>query len=493
VGHGNLLEKIMNQPNYNPLMKNKTAVFLCAAALAAVVSARSEDAPSTAAPEQKSRLERFAEQDYLLGDWDGWRTKLSKRGVDFEFFYAASVPSNLAGGIQTGSRYQGALLMTLDLDSDKLVGYHGGTFHVGSLWLNGAKPFSDDYVGDLNKVNLIDFPNSFRLWELWYQQKFANDKLSFKLGDMVVDHDFIVPEYYNSLGSINFLNQTFFYPTMAFNLYDIPGFPKKNHGLPSTPFAAPGVLLRWDVTPKLYAQAAVYSGNPDQTSSGTRFNMSEEEGALSYYEVGYLPNHGTNDTGLGGSYKLGAWLHTGDFNDVRDGVVNAVVLAGGGPGFPIRNRHLNYGGYFLGEQQLYREVGKDDPAQQGLVSFFRASAAPSDRNLAEYGFDGGVVYKGLLPHRDWDTLGLAASYLRMSEGIRRGQHLANLVSEGAGGPEVFSKLADYEGVVELSYKAQVTAWWTIQPSVQRVFHPGGRLTASIPDSWVFIVQTTLRF
>ena len=470
-------------------MKRTISAALCAAALLGTVSANAQQV----APPPESKFQRFCEQDYLLGDCGGWRTELSRHGVDFEFFYAGSVPSNLSGGIKTGTLYQGALLMTLDLDSDKLLGYHGGTFHAGSLWLNGAKPFSDHYVGDLNKVNLIDFPNSFRLWELWYQQKFLDDKLSLKVGDLVVDHDFIVAEYYTSLAGVSFLNQTFFYPTMAFDVYDIPGFPPRHHGLPSTPFAAPGAVFRWDPTPQWYAQAAVYGGNPDQTSSGTRFNLSSSEGALSYYEVGYRPNHQTNDTGPGGNYKLGAWFHTGDFDDVHDGIVNAALRAGGLPGQPVALHHYNYGAYFLADQQLFREVGKDDPAQQGLVGFFRAAAAPSDRNLAQLGIDGGLVYKGLIPKRDWDTLGLAVSYLEMSRDLRDGQRQVNAFAESLGGGPAFPKLADYEGVVELNYKAQMTAWWTVQPSLQRVFHPGGRLSAAIPDSWVFILQTTLRF
>src|SRR5579859_1994357 len=322
-------------------------------------------ADNPAAPPE-SRFMQFCEQDYLLRNSGGLRTNLSNHGIDFEFFYAGSVPNNLDGGLKTGSLYQGALLMTLDLDSDKLVGYHGGTFHVGSLWLNGAKPFSDDYVGDLNKVNLLDFPNSLRLWELWYQQKFFDDHWSFKFGDLVVDDDFIVPEYYNSLASINFLNQTFFYPTMAFDVYDIPGFPPRNHGLPSTPNAAPGAVLRWDPAPQFYAQAAVYSGDPDQSPSGTRFNLSQNEGALSYFEIGYRLNQQKDDTGPGGSYKLGAWFHTGDFDDVYDGVTAAVF-----PGSPVGLHEYNYGLYLLAEQQLYREKGKADPAQQGLVGFFR--------------------------------------------------------------------------------------------------------------------------
>jgi len=467
-----------------------TAIFVMAL-LAATFIANAGELQTTNPPE--SSFERFCEQDYLLGNWGGLRTDLSKHGVDFEFFYAGSLPNNLDGGIKTGSLYQGALLMTLDLDSEKLAGYEGGTFHAGALWLNGAKPFSDHYVGDLNKVNLIDFPNSFRLWELWYQQKFLDDKFSFKFGDLVVDHDFIVPDYYNSLASINFLNQTFFYPTLAFDVYDIPGFPPQHHGLPSTPYAAPGALLRWDPVPQFYAQAAAYGGDPDQSSSGTHFNLSQREGVLSYYEIGYHLNQQKTDTGLGGSYKLGAWFHTGDFDDVHDGVFAAALTAGGFPAPPVRLHEYNYGAYFLAEQQLYREIGKDDPSQQGLVGFFRVAGAPPDRNLAQLGVDSGLVYKGLIPKRDWDTLSLGISYLEISDDIRRAQHDVNVLAVGGGGSPPFAKLADYEGVIEFSYKAQMTAWWTIQPSLQRVFHPGGRISTDIPDAWVFIIQTTLRF
>ena len=122
-------------------------------------------------------------------------------------------------------------MLTLDLDSKKLVGYEGGRFHVGSIWTHGEKAFSDNYVGDLNKVNLIDFPNAWRLWELWYEQKFCDDRVSLKIGQMAVDQDFLMAEFYNSLASINLLNQTFFYPTLAFNVYNIPGFPGPLHAL----------------------------------------------------------------------------------------------------------------------------------------------------------------------------------------------------------------------------------------------------------------------
>ena len=472
-------------------MNQTKTTLLTWAPAAALFLACASHAQTTTAPE--SGFERFCKQDYLLGDWGGLRTDLSKHGVDFEFLYAASFPDNLAGGLQHDTIYQGALLMTLDLDSEKLVGYPGGSFHVGSLWLNGQKPFSDQYVGDLNKVNLLDFPNSFRLWDVWYQQKFFHDQFSLKVGDLVVDEDFIAPDYYNSLASINFLNQTFFYPTMAFDVFDIPGLPPQNHGLPSTPFAAPGARLRWDPAPQFYAQAAIYGGQPDRSDSGTHLNFDETDGTLSYYEIGYRRNQQKDDTGLGGGYKLGAWFHSGNFDDVYSGVFAAALRAAGVGNLPVGVHGNDYGFYLLAEQQLYRESGKDDPAHQGLVGFFRVAGAPADRNLAQFGVDGGLVYKGLLPKRDWDTLSLGASYLQISEDIRRAQRDVDTFALVNGAPAPFPKLADYEGVLELSYKAQLTAWWTVQPSLQRVFHPGGRVNGDIPDAWVFLVQTSFRF
>src|SRR5439155_24158616 len=127
--------------------------------LCCCTGAPAQEAP---APPPKSGLERFLEQDYLLGTWGGARTALSKRGVDFEFVYFGSVPSNVGGGIKQGSVYEGAFLMTLDLDSEKLAGYKGGQFHAGSLYAHNGREFSANFIGDWNKVSLRDCRGTFR-------------------------------------------------------------------------------------------------------------------------------------------------------------------------------------------------------------------------------------------------------------------------------------------------------------------------------------------
>src|SRR4030095_1540894 len=124
-----------------------------------------------------------------------------------------------------------------------------------------------------------------------------------KAGQLAVDRDFIVPEFYASLGSISFLNQTFFYPTIAFDVYDIAGLPAREHALASTPYGALGGRLRYDPCDKFYVQAAGYDGNPDRSGSGTEVKLSQDEGALLYFEAGYKLNQGKGEVGLKGNYK----------------------------------------------------------------------------------------------------------------------------------------------------------------------------------------------
>ena len=463
------------------------------------------------APAPKSELVQFLERDYLLGDWGGARTKLKEHGVDFEFVYFGAVPSNVGGGVKRGSVYQGGLLMMLDLYSDKLAGYEGGQFHAGGLSIHNGQPFSvapdgtPTFVGDLNKVSMLDFPDTLHLWELWYEQKFLDNKVALKFGQLCIDRDFVLPEYYNSLAGISLLNQTFFFPTMAFNVYDQPYFPVGHHALASTPYGTPGVRLRVDPCQYTYFQAGVYDGDPDRTRGGVRVNLNSDEGALIYLEMGLKLNQTKEAAGPPGNIKIGGYYHTDKFVDMYDGSLAAFDTLSGGAlsappplGFgmitaPPRFKEGNYGAYLLADQTLWRELGKEDPAQQGLVGFFRVAYAPEDRNLASLGVDGGLVYKGLVPSRDWDTLSLGLSYLKVSDNISRAQRDIDAAFAGASMPAYFGKYADYEAVVELSYKAQLSAWWTLQPSVQRVFHPGGRITPGISDAWVVIVQTSFRF
>lgn len=324
-----------------------------------------------------------------------------------------------------GSAYQGALLMSMDVDTAKLGLWHGGTLHASGLWLDG-KTFSQRYVGDLNRSNLVDFPSGLRLWEVSYEQRVMGDALSFKVGLLSVDRDFIVPELYGSLASISLLNQTFFYPTLAFTINDMAGLPAGNHALATTPYSAPGIHIRWRVTDKVQVRAAVYGGQPDLGDTGTALALRRSAGALAYFEAGYHSGTGKGSPRLPTSIKVGGYYHTDQFADIQD-----AVGANFGLGTGTKMHRGNYGVYLLAEQMLYRETGSDDSAMQGLTGFLRVGHAPADRNIAELGVDAGLVYKGLIRGRDYDTVALAGSYLKMSDDLRMAQRTANAVAPGS--------------------------------------------------------------
>ncbi len=227
--------------------------------------------------------------------------------------------------------------------------------------------------------------------------------------------------------------------------------------------------VRYDICPSVYVQAGVYDGNPDRGFSGTDFDLGKEEGALSYFEVGFKHNQGKDATGLPGNFKIGAWYHTDDFYDMYEGTFVAFdnyVAANGLPLPPVSTgnatpRQGNSGFYILVDHVLWREPGQTEPTQQGLAGFFRVAGAPRNRNLAQVGIDGGLVYKGLIPTRDWDTFGVALSYLEISDELRRAQADIN-AAFGAFGPVLPE--ADYEAVLEVNYKAQVAAWCAVDCS-----------------------------
>ncbi|MEZ5405339.1 MAG: carbohydrate porin [Verrucomicrobiia bacterium] len=75
--------------------------------------------------------------------------------------------------------FEGLTFATLDIDFEKLLDFKGGTLHVSMIYPHGER-FSNDYVGDINVVSLIDLRNSIRLWELWYEQKFWEKKIALR-------------------------------------------------------------------------------------------------------------------------------------------------------------------------------------------------------------------------------------------------------------------------------------------------------------------------
>jgi porin len=92
----------------------------------------------------------------------------------------------------------------------------------------------------------------------------------------------------------------------------------------------------------------------------------------------------------------------------------------------------------------------------------------------------------MIPTRDEDIFGLGATYARIAKDIGRAEEL-DAVANGT----VYEKISTHETVVEAIYLVQLTDWWTLQPDVQWIIHPGG--SGAVEDALVVALRTSFVF
>lgn len=372
--------------------------------------------------------ETFWKRATMLGDLWGVRNEMENRGFEFDPVYTGEVMGNTAGGMKQGTVYDHSLNLPLTVYLDRLAnGWDGGTIHANALWIAGRSLSADD-VGDISGTSNIAGYDTLRLQELWFQQTFWDMRASIKVGLVAAD-----AEFFTSDTSSLFINGTFgAFTLVGANLPNPPVYP----------MATPAVRFLVQPIPQFYFQSGIYYGNTsaqDENKNGLDFDFNSNDGALIFSEIGWLVNQAANDRGLVGSYKLGSFVHTADFPN---------EISGAGEG-------ADYGIYGVADQELYKRGGRD-------VSFFtRVGYAPEDVNTIDWYFDAGFNFSGFIPGRLLDTAGVAIARSNFSNDFSDAQV--------AGGSNSFSQ----ETVIEATYKAQITPWWTLQPDFQYIFNPSG--------------------
>jgi porin len=417
----------------------------------------------------------------LSGDWGGLRPYLDGKGITFTLNYTNDFLWNASGGVKPGGVGLGVFQPQMDLDLQKLLGWDGGKIHTHGLIVHGP-PFSPNYLGNILSVSNLEAGPTARLYSLWYEQNAFNDRLSVRAGLMSADSQFL-----QSATASNFINNGISWP--MFLAANLPA------GGPAYPLPAPGVRVRIKPVDEIAFQAAVFSGDPsggdgsNQSAplpTGTVFSF--RGGAFVIAEISYLPNQGKNAAGLPGAYRLGAWYHTSSrFGDQRFDNTGRSLADPASTGIPL-NHTSDHGIYGVVDQMLYRVPGTDD---QGLSGFVRMGGVPNDRNLISFYADGGLIYKGLVPRRPDDKVGIAAAYARVSNNAR------GLDADTGFFGNVFYSVRSGETMIEMIYQAQVAPWWTLQPELQYIVRPGGGVLNSDgsprPNAWVIAVRSAINF
>jgi porin len=433
-------------------------------ALVVVVGALLGPASKPAAAEEKG----FFERETLTGDWGGARKQLLDAGVEFGLNDIAETLANPTGGIRQLAIYQGLIAASLKLDLGKIAAWPGTSFYVDGYQISG-RGLSRNAIGNLLAVSTIEALPSTRLHDLWLQQEFLDGQASFRIGQIAFDDEFYISQY-----SAIFVNSTFGCPDSFSN--DLPS------GGPCYPFAVPGARLRFAPTNNLTLSAAVFSGNPAprgpgdpqvRNSSGTNFLIGEG-GFMPLAELAYSFDEEPISSLQLSDVKLGAWYHTGEFPDQRRDSSGLSLANPASNGIPAAHGS-NFGAYLVVDKMLWR---RPDTATQGLAAFLRLGYAPPDRNLFSFEVDAGLTFKGLFPNRELDVLGVGVVYGRIGYAGRLDRD--EILFSGIAGT-----IRDYEAALEITYRARIAPWWTLQPDMQLVFHPGGHvaLPAPAPPTW----------
>lgn len=414
-------------------------------------------------------------RDTLTGDWGGARTALADKGVTIGLAWTAEGLENAHGGMREGGTYDGLVELQLDADLEKIAHWKGATFHISGYWIQG-EGLSANYVGNLLTVSNIEAQAGVRLNEVYLEQSFAADTLSLRLGQIAADQEFWLS---NTAGV--FINSTFGWP--GINGTDLPG------GGPAYPLPTPGVRLRWSPDAAWSVQGALYNGNPlgsNGNSNGLDFPVND--GVFAIVEASYTS---APRDGLSGTYKIGAWYNSNDFDDLAI-AANGVSLADPTASGP-RSHSGNYSLYAMVDHQLWARPGADGI---GLSGFIRVAVTPEqDRNPIAFYVDTGLAYAGLLPGRPNDVLGLGFAYAAMSSSLADLDRATNAIT-GVPGP-----VQDYEAVIELTYQAALTPWLVVQPFFQYVIHPGGNVpnpdgtapTQALGNAAIFGVRSAMAF
>lgn len=372
------------------------------------------------------------DRDYLTGDWGGVRSELAENGILIDSILTLDAVANLKGGLKRDEAYLGNVDLTLTVDTEKAGLWSGGTFFAYGLGNFGDTP--TEIVGDIQATSNIEAPETFKLYELWYDHAFYDDKLAVLFGLHDYNSEFDVLEYGGS-----FINSSFGIG---------PDISQVGPSIfPTTSLAA---RVRIQSESDFYILAAVYDGIPGDPDNekGTHIKLSSDDGLFYAFESGL--SGGEDDD----YYKIaiGSWYHTTDFEDFDGGI-----------------RDANNGFYLLGEKRIWSE----EDVTQGLGAFARIGVADSDRNQIARYFGFGLSYTGLVPSRDEDIAAVGFAF------ARNGNEYKDSDPEALGG----------ETAIEANYRIGITPYLAVTPDFQYIVNPGA--VKGVDDSFLVGIRVEI--
>ncbi len=350
----------------------------------------------------------------------------------WEAIYTGETFTKATGGLSPAraTNYRSNLDLVSIIDTERMGWWDGGRLFVYGQNLAG-KPLSTNYVGDTQLFSNLDStisaterPHFTTIAEYWYEHFTFDNRLRTKIGKQDANVDFALTD----LGG-EFIHSSFGVP---------PNVP-----LPTFPSQALGIASFFDVTETVNLGMGVYDGTLPSGPSGVRwgFDTLGHCGCMSMFQTQWTPQFGRNGQ-LPHTTRVGMWHHS-------DRTVWTEFTTDPNP----RTFVQNYGVFASSDQMIFKEeYGTDDT--QGLGVFGQFGWAPGNRNFIQEYYGGGLVYRGLIPERDNDVVGLALANILYSSPYRQ--------VSAAGGTDIGS----HETAIELFYKYLPSPYLSLQPDLQ---------------------------
>ena len=381
----------------------------------------------------------------LSGNWGGARSSLYDKGITVELTHKSDMLANTSGGAARGAVVLMNSEAAVNMDLGKLAGWDATTAFIQYHVQHGNKSINN-YAGSFAGVDNIETGTSTgQFYQAWLQKNSADDSLSVLAGLYAIDSEFYVTE----------TSGLFLQPPYGMSAEMAQ---TGQNGPPVFPLGALAVRVKY-ASSGYYVQGALTDGVPGNPNNpqGTHIRLDKGDGSLAVVELGI----NTSEEGKPfNKTAVGLWRYSARAADLMD------VDAFGNP-----LRRTDQGFYFLAERTLRAE--QNDSAQ-GLSGFVRFGTVNKDVYQADWSGSLGLTYQGLFDGRDDDTAGIAVTTSHASSKYRQ-----------------LNASDSSETVVEITYRAQLQPWLSVQPVVQRIFNPN--MDAALRDAWVAGMRLEVAF
>lgn len=355
-----------------------------------------------------------------------------------EIVYTADVTGGLSGVDKKAGRFLDNLDVIVDGDLEAAFGWTGARVHLYLLNNSGGAP--NDLIGTLQGVDNIEVPRPrARLYELWVEQAFADDRAALLVGLYDLNSEFYVTEASDLLIAPPFGIGSEFASTG----------PNGPSIFPSTTLAA---RLRVGGPEGASVQAAVLNADAATLGDPGGPDLGLDEGALLVGEAAW-----------NGPLRmaLGAWGYTERQDDIHD------LMPAGDPA-----RRRARGGYALAEGRFAGDEAR------GASAFVRVGLSDGDTTPFTGGWQAGVKVQGVFESRPDSAFSIGVQQAFLSRKAR------------AVGRDEGLDLGRHESGIEITY-ADTVGRLTVQPDLQVIFRPGGErgrdpaIVGALRLSWDF--------